>query len=100
MTNLLQYQKQKNEIKEMRQGVQTLFNTEHENVKRKSDTSQDTNSEVMVEIVSGKIEFKMDNVVIKDLLKWVIDEKQESTDKSFKAIKEKENSQKKMLQQK
>lgn len=34
----------------------------------------------MVEIKSGKIEFKMDNVVIKDLLQWVIDEKHETTD--------------------
>ena len=59
--------------------------------------SSDTQSEVMVEIVSGKIEMKMDNVVIKDLLKWVIDEKQETTDKSFKAMKDKENLQNKLI---
>ena len=40
----------------------------------------------MVEIVSGKIELKMDNIVIKDLLKWIVDEKQENTDKSYKAM--------------
>lgn len=52
----------------------------------------------MVEIKSGKIEFKMDNVVIKDLLQWVIDEKHETTDQSFKAIQERDNSHKMMIQ--
>ena len=59
--------------------------------------SSDTQSEVMVEIVSGKIEMKMDNVVIKDLLKWVIDEKQETTEKSFKTMKDKENLQNQLI---
>lgn len=41
----------------------------------------DKSSAVMVEIVSGKIELKMDNIVIKDLLQWIVDDKQGEKDK-------------------
>lgn len=50
----------------------------------------------MVEIVSGKIELKMDNVIIKDMLKWVVDEKPDNADKSHKTLADKDNSKKKL----
>ena len=81
----------------MRKGAKKLFNGDKDRKKRHSEMSSDTQSEVMVEIVSGKIEMKMDNVVIKDLLKWVIDEKQETTEKSFKTMKDKENLQNQLI---